>query len=102
MAKRGRNEGTIFKKANGTWRAQVSIDGKRISHTAGSRAECNDWLRKTLNQIDQGMTFEGQNLTLSEYLEEWIKIKKNALRTKTGYQYERLINLYIRPMLGRY
>ncbi len=101
MAKRGRNEGTIFKKANGTWRAQASIDGRRISHTAGTRAECNDWLRKMLNQIDQGMTFEGRNLTLDAYFKEWIEIKKNALRTKTGYQYEKLIDLYIRPVLGK-
>ncbi len=101
MAKRGRNEGTIFKKANGTWRAQASVEGRRISYTAGSRAECQDWLRNMLNQIDQGMTFEGRNLTLSEFLEEWIEIKKNVLRSKTGYQYEKLISLYIRPMLGR-
>jgi integrase len=101
MAKRGRNEGTIFRKANGTWRAQVSIEGKRISHTATSYAEGRNWTRKMLDQIDQGMTFEGQNLTLGVYLKEWIEIKKNVLRSKTRYQYEKLISLYILPMLGR-
>ncbi len=99
--KRGNNEGSIFRKANGSWRAQVSIEGKRISHTASSRAECYAWLKKTLNQMDQGLTFQGHNITLEAYLDEWIAIKKNALRTKSGYQYEYLINLYILPMLGK-
>ena len=31
---RGKNEGSIFRQSNGKWRAQVSIEGKRISHTA--------------------------------------------------------------------
>lgn len=98
---RGKNEGSIFRQSNGKWRAQVSIGGKRLSHTANSRAECQDWIRKTLNQIDQGLTFEDSNLTLAEYLKAWIAIKKNSLRLKSGFQYERLIDLYILPMLGK-
>lgn len=101
MANRGRNEGTIFKKPNGTWMAQVSIDGKRISHGGKSHAECHDWIRKMLDQIDQGLTFEGRNLALGEYLQEWIKGKKNTLRIRTGFQYEKLIDLYIQPRLGK-
>jgi integrase len=101
MARRGRNEGTIFRKANGTWRTQVSIDGKRVGHTARSRAEYHDWLRKILDRIDQGMTFEGRNVTLSAYLQDWIEIKKNVLRSRTGYQYQKLIDLYIEPLLGK-
>ena len=99
--KRGNNEGSIFKQANGKWRAQVSINGKRMSHTANSKAECQDWIRKMLNQIDQGLTFEDSNLMLREYLKEWITIKKNDLRLRSGFQYERLIDMYIVPMLGK-
>ncbi|MBI3338685.1 MAG: site-specific integrase [Chloroflexi bacterium] len=101
MANRGRNEGSIFKKANGKWRAQVSIKGKRLSLTANTRAECNDWLRKMLDQIDRGMTFEGRNLTLAEYLKSWITVKKNALRLNTGLQYEQLIKLNVEPSFGK-
>lgn len=101
MARRGRNEGTIFRKASGKWRAQVTIDGKRLGYTASTRAECHDWLRGMLDQIDQGMTFDGRNTTLADYLEEWISIKKSSVRTNTGVQYERLIIRYIKPMLGK-
>ena len=102
MAKRrGNNEGSIFKKPNGSYRAQVSVGGKRLSFTGKTKADCQDWLRKTQEQVDQGVTFQGRNLTLSEYLDEWITIKKNVVRPKTADQYQRLINLYISPTLGK-
>lgn len=99
--KRGNNEGSIFKQDNGKWRAQVSVEGKRISHTANSKAECRDWIRKMLSQIGDGLTIEDSRLTLAEYLKEWIAIKKNDLRLRSGFQYERLIDLYIVPILGK-
>lgn len=101
MARRGRNEGTIYQRANGTWRAQVTIDGQRLGYTAKKRAECHEWLRKTLDQIDQGMTFKSKNLTLKDYIQEWIVTKKKTLRPKTGFQYDKLIDLYILPALGK-
>lgn len=101
MAKRGNNEGSIFKKKNGSWRAQVTVDGRRLSYTAKSRAECHDWLRRTLDQIDEGMTFQGRNLTLGEYIDDWMSAKRNTVRAKTAHQYESLIVLYIKPYLGK-
>ncbi len=101
MAIRGKNEGSIFRKPKGSWVAQVSVLGKRISHSAKSRAECQAWIRQTLDQIDQGMTFETRHLRLSEYLEEWIGVKKSSVRQRTAFQYERLILAYVVPMLGR-
>ena len=81
--------------------AQVSIEGKRISRVVDSKTEGQDWIRKTLNQIDQGLTFDDSNLTLAEYLKAWIAIKKNSPQLKSGFQYERLIDSYVVPMLGK-
>src|SRR5512146_2854142 len=101
MAIRGKNEGSIFRKPGGSWVAQVSVLGKRISHSAKSRAECQAWIRQTLDQVDQGMTFETRNLRLSDFLHEWIGVKKSSVRQRTAFQYDRLISAYIVPMLGR-
>lgn len=101
MARRGNNEGSIFKKANGKWRTQVSVEGKRLSHSAGSREECLDWLRRTQTQIDQGLTFQSRNLIVGEYLDDWMAVKKNTLRARSVDQYTKLITLYIKPILGR-
>ena len=32
--KRANNEGSLYQRANGTWRAQVTINGRRLSYTA--------------------------------------------------------------------
>jgi integrase len=100
MARRGKNEGSIYKRNNDSWRAQVSINGERLSHTAETRAECNDWLRRTMDLVDQGMTFQSRNLSLQEYLQDWFRVKKTTIKTKTAYDYERNINKYLIPNLG--
>jgi integrase len=100
MARRGKNEGSIYKRKNGSWRAQISIDGKRLSFTADSRAECNEWLRRTMDLVDQGMTYQSRNLSLQEYLQDWFLVKKSTIKTKTAYDYERNINKYLISHLG--
>ena len=82
MARRGKKEGSIYKRENGFWRAQISIDGKRLSHTGKSRSECNEWLRKTMDLVDKGMTFQSRNLSTKEYLVDWFSIKKNTIKQK--------------------
>lgn len=101
MARRGKNEGSIYKRKNGSWRAQVSIDGKRLSHNGKTRSECNEWLRNTQNLIDGGMTYSKSEFTLGEFLKEWITVKKNSLRPKPARQYERILERDIIPNLGK-
>ena len=100
MAHRGRNEGSIYKRSNGTWRAQISINGQRLGYTGNTRAECSEWLRKTLNQVDQGMTFQSHNLILEEYLTDWFSTKQNTIKSKTAYDYGRLLVNCIYPTIG--
>ncbi len=59
MAKRRMNhEGSIHQREDGTWRAQISIQGKRISYSAKSQRACLEWVRKTKNQVDRGLSYE--------------------------------------------
>ena len=101
MAKRGNNEGSIHKRENGTWRAQVSIEGKRLSYTGNTRVECHDWLRRTMDLVDHGLTLQSRHLSLQEYLKDWFEIKKTTLRPRTAYDYERLLTTNIFPELGQ-
>lgn len=103
MAKRrGNKEGTIYQKANGAWRAQVSLGGQRLSFTGKSRAECQAWLKEITRQIDQGLTFEGADTNLKEFLEAWL-VSASATRAKgTVERYRWLIEHEISPILGGY
>ena len=51
--------------------------------------------------MNKDLTFEDSNLTVTEDLKEWIAVKKNDLRLRSGFQYERLIEMYIVPSLGK-
>ena len=101
MAKRrGNNEGSISRRPNGTWRGQVSLGDRRLTKTFKTRRECQDWVRKTLNQIDQGLTFRGANTRLGAFLRKWLTSVKPSLRASTWIHYESTIRLHILPALG--
>lgn len=101
MAKRrGKNEGTLYQRPNGRWRAQVCIDGSRASFTADSKAECQAWLRKMLDQAGQGWNYAGGKMTLGEYLQVWLENSRASLRLKTHDQYRRTVEKHILPLIG--
>ena len=99
--KRGNNEGSIAKLPSGAYRAQVTIDGERLSYTSKTRADCQNWIRKMLDQIDEGLTFKGIQTTLEEFLKGWLVTAKTTLRPKPAQQYEKLTENHIIPVLGK-
>ena len=99
--KRANNEGTIYKRSNGTWRAQVTLDGERLNFSADTQRECQQWLRKKLNHIDDGLTYDATITTLRDYLAEWLISKETTLKTSTNYQYNHVVETYILPYLGQ-
>lgn len=99
--RRGKKEGTIYKRKNGMWRAQLSLDGKRFSFTANSQTECRDWLRMMNQKILAGLTFGGSKLTYGEFLESWLSTVEGQLRRSTLVQYRQIARQYLSPSLGR-
>jgi integrase len=100
-SKRGNNEGSIFKRKDGRWCAQVSLNGRRITKYGKTQKECRDWVNLTLDKIDHGLTFDGAQVSLQQYMESWLSGKVLARRPSTVRNYRRYMNLYILPALGR-
>lgn len=100
-SKRGNNEGSIFKRKDGRWCAQVSLNSRRITKYGKTQKECRDWVNLTLDKIDHGLTFDGAQFSLQQYMESWISGKVLARRPNTVRNYRRYMNLYILPALGR-
>lgn len=101
MAIRSRNEGSISKRANGSYLAQVSIDGKRVSKVYKTKKEAQEWITTMTGQVKQGLTYNSAKTTVDELLAEWLKIKKTKSRPATEEQYRRIARLYISPALGK-
>ena len=101
MAKRrGNKEGSIYQRTNGTWRAQVTIGGKRLSFTGSTQKECRKWIRDTARRIENGLNFEGATIQYSEFLENWLASIQHSLRDATWRQYCQLVRDYVIPTLG--
>jgi len=99
--KRGQNEGTIYKRKDGSWAAQVSIQGRRLTKYTKTQSEARTWLRTTLSQVDNGITFLGAQMVLGKYLEQWLVTVKTSVRPKTYEQYKQIVTSHIVPILGR-
>ena len=97
---RGKNEGSLHQRPNGTWRAQLSVDGRRISKGFKTKAEAQEWLRNTQTQVESGFDYHAGKITLAEYLPVWLENHRVTLRPKTADQYQRIIEKHILPRLG--
>jgi integrase len=97
---RGRNEGSIYQRKNGRWRAQVTLDGRRVSHDAKTRSESHQWLKNTLRQVDEGMTFASTKLCFGDFSIQWLKSKRFNLKQNTWSQYNHLLKNFVLPNIG--
>jgi len=101
MAKRTAGAGSIYRLGNGTWRALATVGGgKRISHTAKTQREANEWLKETLRQLDHGMTIYGAKTPFADVILAWLAVKENKLRPATIEQYRMQINKRLIPAFG--
>jgi len=98
--KRANHEGCIFKLPNGHWRGLVSQASHRLTKVFPTQRECIEWVRKNHNQISDGMSYASTQITLSEFLDDWLVIKKSTRRYSTWLHYHWLVHRYINPDLG--
>jgi integrase len=106
MAKRGNNEGSIYKRDDGRWVASVSLgreDGKpkRKYFYADTRKEAQELLAKAMHEVQQGMPLPVERLTVGAYLDQWLsEVATSKVRRKTFVVYQQLIRLHLKPGLG--
>lgn len=99
--KRGQNQGSVSIRKDGTYQAQISVDGKRKSKYFKTKKEAQVWLTDTLYQIQNGMFNSGPQITVSECLEQWLVASKDSIRPKTHIQYCQIVEQHINPFLGK-
>ena len=98
--KRGSNEGSLHKRKNGSWRALVTIEGRRLSKSFKTKREAQEWLRQMLDEIDYGLTFNSAQIKLIEFMEEWLVSVEPTIRFNTHKQYCQITRQHILPVLG--
>jgi integrase len=96
--RRGNKEGTIYKRKDGRWCAQVSVNGRRLTKYGKTQGEVREWLKETINQLDSGIAITPE--TLSEFLPAWLEAVKPSIRPNSYKTYSAHITHHILPDLG--
>lgn len=100
--KRGHGQGSVTRRPNGKWLAQVLVDGRRLSHTVETKREAERWIRETLFKAERGLLpAEAARVTVAQFLDRWLEAKAAQVRPKTLEQYRDFVRLHLKPALGR-
>jgi integrase len=103
MARRKHGEGSVFRRKDGRYVAQVRLEsGKKKQRYFRTEREANAALWKMLHEKEQGTLPTGPNQTLKAYLEQWLeqKYKFGTIRASTYSMYQMRIYSHIVPLLG--
>jgi integrase len=99
--KRGQGEGTISRRKSGLWTAQVSVQGHRQSKYFKARREAQEWVDEMRSQIKAGLTFRGAQMSVAEFLDQWLGSIRASVRLHTLEQYRQIARQHIAPRLGQ-
>jgi integrase len=109
--RRGKGDGSIFQRANGTWVGAIDLGWKtgpdgvrrrnRPSVTGKTRNEVVGKLRKKQQEVDAGVL--GDGATVEQWLQHWLTtIAPARVRQRTLDGYAGYMRTWLVPHLGRY
>jgi integrase len=105
--RRGTGEGTVFRTADGRWRASVDLGwsgGKRQrKYLSGkTQAEVIRKLRTTQRAIEGGTPAGDGRLTVESFLNWWMStVLPGTVKQSTGASYRIVVDSYIVPYVGK-
>lgn len=100
--RRGNNEGTIYKRADGRWHAQLTLpDGSRKSYYGKTQKEVQQKLLEGRKALQGNLPVPNERQTVEMYLKDWLEmVQPPAIKARTHLRYQQFVNNII-PVLGR-
>jgi integrase len=88
--RRSKGEGTLYKRADGRWYAQITLpSGKRKGFYGKEKADVKRRMREAQTALAKGLTLPDESQSVAEYVQRWLdtelKIRPSTRRT---YQYD--------------
>lgn len=100
MGRRGKGEGSIYRRKDGRWVGQYEVNGKRRYVYGKTRKDVAARLTKAVAERDAGLWFDSEGLTLAEYLDRWLASLGGAVSPQTVRRHEELARIHVKPGLG--
>ena len=107
MAKRSHGDGGIDQRGENVFRLRYRTNGKRIAATFhGTLTEARKELRRLLKAGDDGQHVDPSKKTLGQWIEEWLAAgapgrKKRRVGQQSLERYEQVLNIHVKPALGK-
>ena len=107
MAKRGNNEGSIFKRADGRWAASLHIgyengQRRRKTYYGHTQREVQAQLVEARRALQQGLPLGSDREQVGPFLRRWLEdVCRHTVRPTTYDGYERLLRVHVIPSIGR-
>lgn len=108
MARRGHGEGSIYRRKDGRWTASISLGFdsqgrmKRRYVYGRTRREVAEKLAVLQEQRRQGKLASPARETLGEFLDRWlVDVVEQTVRPKTVEGYRVVVDVHIKPALGK-
>jgi integrase len=104
MAKRGPGEGSIYRRKDGRWTAEISLEGGKSKFIYGkTRKEVQEKLKTALYEQQQGVLVTGPQQQVGQFLSQWLEdVHKQSIRVRTYERYEEIIRLHLIPGIGHH
>ncbi len=104
--RRGKGEGSIYRRQNGQWVGSVDLglkNGRRRRKAVSGKTqrEVRDKLRALQRNIDAGSLPAPANLTVGRYLEDWLtRFLPGTVSPRTDVIYRNAVDRYVTPTVG--
>lgn len=105
--KRGNREGSIYKRADGRWAAQVALPGDSRAHRrrktvyGKTRADVASQLVEAQQTVQSGVPLPSDRMTVSELARDFLGTKRGTVKYKTYENYEGLLRTHVSPSIGQ-
>ena len=101
-------KGSIRRRGKTSWELNIDLgrdaNGKRLRKfvsVKGKKADADRKLREILSQLDKGIPFDNDKITVAEFLDQWmISYVVPNTRPRTAEGYEGIIRNHLKPNLG--
>lgn len=107
MSRRGRGEGSIFRRRDGMWAGTVSVGynerGRRLRRWVygATKAEALEKMTRLHHAALTGTLGDPTRLTVATYLQRWLEdAARPKIRPTTYASYEELVRVHIVPRIG--
>lgn len=104
MAKRGHGEGSIYRRKDDRWTAEISLEGGKSKFLYGkTRKEVQEKLKTALYEQQQGTLVTGPQQKVGHFLIHWLEdVHKQSIRARTYERYEEIVRLHLVPGIGHH